>query len=325
MYRNIKNKTLVLILAVLIIFTAIVVFIDTKKGDRSFRSQLIDVDTLKITKIVITPRSNPTSDIELIKKDNKWIVSKNNKEFSADYNVIKHILSTFSSMKPLQIAARTKDKWKEFEVTDSTATIVRIYKGKKKVSTLYIGRFNYIQPKNQSPYSYYYGQQGTMATYVRESKDPNVYLVEGFLAMTFNRDVNDFRNKTVIRFNTNDINKITFSYPDSSFFLVKDNNKWKVNDQPADSASVANYLSSMAWLNSYSLVDDTKPTTKPLMSVKFEGNNLAEPIEVKAYQVADTNYQFLINSSLNPENYFSGKDNDLKNRIFVGKSKFLKK
>jgi len=325
MYRNIKNSNLLIILAVLVVITAIVVLIDTKKGDRSFRSQIVDVDTTKITSIVITPRSNPNSDIELTKKNEKWFVSKDNKEYIADNNVVKNIFNTLVSLKPIQVAARTKDKWKEFEVTDSTATIVKIYKGKKKVGTIYIGRFNYIQPKNVSPYAYYYGQQGTMATYVRVSKDPLVYLVEGFLAMTFNRDVNDFRNKTVLRFNASDVNRITFSYPDSAFTMVKENNKWKIGDLYADSASVTNYLSTIAWLNSYSLVDTLKVSEKPNMSVKFEGNNFAVPIEVKAFKVDDTNHVYLINSSLNPENYFSGKEANLKDKIFVEKSKFLKK
>jgi hypothetical protein len=87
---------------------------------------------------------------------------------------------------------------------------------------------------------------------------------------------------------------------------------------------VAGYLNTLSMLSSSNFVDDQKPLNDMAdFTLNIEGNNFASPIVVKAFK-ADTVNRYLVSSSLNEGAYFSGKSNDLSDKIFAGKNKFFK-
>ena len=251
-----------------------------------------------------------------------WKIKSRQKLFNADENTVNNILKTMTELKPKRVAATDRSRWEEFEVTDSLATRVKLITGKKTGADIYFGKFSYQQPKNQM--AYYYNQQGTITTYVRIARDKIVYVVEGYLGMTLNRGLNDFRNKSIIRSNKSDWTRLSFAYPaDSSFYLVKEGDKWMVDGLLADSASVADYFNSISWLTSSDFVDDQKPLhAKADFSLKIEGDNFVKPLQVKAFK-ADTVNRYLITSSQNEGAFFSGAKSKLTEKIFIGKNKFL--
>ncbi len=322
MYKKLNLKTLAIVLIVLIVAAIAVYLSDSKKGERSFRAQMMDADTSKVTKIVIYPKAEKENAIELIKEPDGWKIISDADSYNADQAMVKNILVTLAGLKPQRLAATEKSRWHEFDVTDSAATRVKIYTGKKLATHLYVGRFSYQPPKNQNPYNY--GQQGTMLTFVRLADEKSVYSVEGFLGMSFGRDVNDYRNKAVTRFNKEDLTRLAFTYPaDSSFALVREGNSWTIEGLVCDSASVADYINTLSVLNSSYFVDDKKPTEdRPDFTLNIEGNNFATPVVVKAFK-SDTITGYMISSSLNKGAWFSGKESDLVNKIFTSKNKFF--
>jgi hypothetical protein len=322
MYKKINIKSLIIIFAVLLILAVIIFYMDSRKGERTFRSNIVDTDTSKVTSIVIYPKINREEPIVIQRKGNFWKIKSRQRLFNADENVINNILKTLTELKPKRVAATDKSRWKQFEVTDSLATRVKLITGKKTGADIYFGKFSYQQPKSQM--AYYYNQRGTINTYVRIANDKIVYVVEGYLGMTLNRELNDFRNKSILRSNKSDWTRLSFTYPaDSSFYLVKEGGKWLVNGIMADSAAVADYFNSISWLSSSDFIDDQKPLhSEPDLSLKIEGDNFVRPIQVKAYK-ADTINRYLITSSLNEGTFFSGRKSKLTEKIFVGKNKFL--
>jgi hypothetical protein len=284
---------------------------------------MVDTDTSRITSIVIYPKAEMENAIELKKVSEGWKVISGTDMFPADEMMIKNMLDVLAGLKPQRLTATEKSHWGEYDVTDSSATRVKLYTGKKLATHLYVGRFSYQPPKNQNPYNY--GQQGTMTTFVRLADEKSVYAVEGFLGMTFGRNVNDFRNKVVIRCNKDDISRVSFTYPaDSSFTLVKEGNQWTVDGLVCDSASVATYLSTISMLTSSDFVDDQVPLSNIAdFTLNIEGNNFASPIALKAFR-SDSVNKYLISSSLNDGAYFSGKRNDLVDKVFVSKGNFFK-
>ncbi|MBN2215477.1 MAG: DUF4340 domain-containing protein [Bacteroidales bacterium] len=323
MYKKLNLKTLVVILVILIIAAMAVYLSDSKRGERSFRAQMVDADTSKVTRIVIYPKAERDDVIELMKEPDGWKVISGTNDYHADQGMVKNILTTLAELKPLRLAATEKPRWHEFDVTDSAATRVKLYTGKKLATHLYVGRFSYQPPKNQNPYNY--GQQGTMSTFVRLADEKSVYAVEGFLAMSFGRGLSDFRNKVITRFNREDLSKLSFTYPaDSSFALIREGNRWTVDGLICDSASAATYINTLSMLSSSNFIDDQEPLKeKSDFILSIEGNNFVTPIVVKAFE-SDTTIGYLISSSLNKGAYFSGTDNDLANKIFVSKNRFFK-
>jgi hypothetical protein len=323
MYKKLNLKTLAIILVILIVAAVAVYLSDSKKGERSFRARMVDADTSKITTVVIYPRAEKENAIELKKESDGWKVISGTDVYPADEIMVRNMMALLADLKPQRLAATEKSRWKEFDLTDSAATRVKLYTGKKLATNLYVGRFSYQPPKNQNPYNY--GQQGTMSTFVRLADEKNVYSVEGFLAMSFGRGINDYRKKIVTRFNKQDISKLSFTYPaDSSFALVREGNNWMVNGLVCDSASVATYFNTLSMLSSSYFVDNKKqPDNQPVFTLNIEGNNFVTPIVVKAFE-SDSTIRYIVSTSLNKGAYFSGKDNNLVNKIFVSKNRFFK-
>ena len=323
MSKKINIKSLLIVFAVLLVIVVLVAIRDSKKGDRSFKVDLIPLDSAQVTAITIYPRSYKDNTIKLQKENGIWRLLKGDKSYTAEKNTVKEILNTLTHLKAERVAATDKEKWATFEVNDTSATRVTLGTGRKTGADLYIGKFSYQQPPNSNPYNY--GQQGKMTTYVRLAGDKNVYAVDGFLSMMFNRKTNDFRNKTIINSDRLDWTRLSFTYPgDSSFVMNRENNKWMINGLLADSASVIRYFNSIYRLKNSDFVDDKKPqSSSPEFSLKIEGKNFANPIQVNAY-AADTTNNFLIASSQNKDTYFSSKKSKLTATLFVGKNHFLK-
>jgi hypothetical protein len=325
MSKKLNIKSLLIIFAVLLVIVVLVAVRDSKKGDRSFKVDLIPLDSAQVTAITIYPRSYKNNPIKLQKESGTWKLLTGDKSYTAEKNTIKEILNTLIHLKAERVAATDKGKWATFEVNDTSATRVTLGTGKKSAADLYIGKFSYQQPKNPNP-SYNYGQQGKMTTYVRLADDKNVYAVNGFLSMMFNRKADAYRNKTIINSDRLEWTRLSFNYPgDSSFVMNKENNKWMINGLLADSTSVMRYFNSIYRLVSSDFVDNEKPqSSTPEFSLKIEGKNFVNPIQVDAY-VSDTTNGYLIATSQNKDTYFSSKKSKLAAKLFFGKNHFLKK
>jgi len=322
MYKKLNIKSLIIIFAVLLILVILIFYIDSRKGERTFRSNIVDIDTSRVTSIIIYPKTIRQEPVEIQRKGYLWKIKSQQKLFNADENIVNNILKTLTELKPKRVAATDKSRWKEFEVTDSLATRVQLITGKKKGADIYFGKFSYQQPKNQM--AYYYNQRGTITTYVRIADEKIVYVVEGYLGMTLNRELNDFRNKSILKSDRSNWTRLSFTYPaDSSFYLIKEGGKWLVNGLLADSGSVTDYFNSISRLTSSDFIDDQKPLYGgPDFTLNIEGDNFVKPIQVKAFK-ADTTNRYLITSSLNEGTFFSGQKSKLTEKIFIGKNRFL--
>ena len=309
MFQKVNNKILGIVFGILLLIGAFIFVFDGGKTERTFREVLVDIDTSKVTEILIYPKSQNHKEVRLYKDKDEWRVDLPS---GGNAKVVdQRISSLFSQLLaiiPKRLAARDESKWNELQV-DSTGSRVKVFEGSKLSLDLVIGRFSFQQPR-------------TMNTFVRLYNDKDVYEVDGFLDMTFNQGANIFRDGTVIKSDHNTWKQIQFTYPaDSSFQLVKSGNEWLLNGKTTDSLKTANYLSRLANLSNNSFVDDVKidPSSSPTFSLNITTSDL-KFIEIKGYQDSTS---FLIHSSQNPEAWFDG--NSISKTIFVGKSSFLSK
>jgi hypothetical protein len=326
MFNKIKIKWLIITFSALLILAVAALISNNSKStisrNRTFKSELTDFDTTKITQICIYPKlKNET--IILSKSGDDWKVMVEDKEYNADPNTIKGMIHTLLNLRATRLAANDRAQWAEYELTDSAASRVQLLAGKNTVVDVYLGKFSYQQPKNVNPYDY--RQQGKMTSYVRLAGHKEVYAVDGFIAMSFNRKADDFRNRTIVRSEKETWNRLSFTGPDHTFDLVKQGNQWTIGGLLADSASVAKYVGSLAWLSNSAFVEENVMLSdKPLYTLSIEGENMASPIKISAFP-ADTLNKYAISSTLNEGAYFSGSSNGLFEKIFVGKENLLVK
>jgi hypothetical protein len=321
MYRKYSIKTLSSVFAALLIVVIGVNLFDSRTSGNTLKDILFEVNEDQVSTIKLYPRSENGQEITLVKNGSTWSVSQDGSSYNGDQNLIGSLVDQINGLKPLRLAATKKDKWSKYEVNDSLATRVVLENNGEVLADIMIGKFSYIQAKNQMPQQNPYMQQprGIMNTYVRLSDEDEVYAVEGFLSMSFNRNLDAFRDKTVLNVQKDQLSRLTFSYPaDSSFVLSKRNDAWFVDELPADSAAVANYLNGLSRVtcNTFSEMAPMAFTHR----VKVEGNSM-EAIDIQALI---SNEGSTFQSSQNKGTNFSEKDNTVLKKVLIGKSALLK-
>jgi len=308
MFRKINTKLLAIIFVALLAIVVLVEIIDNRKGNRTFKSDLVEVNADEITTIELYPRANNGKQIKLFKENDNWKVESDGKIYNADQSTAGQLISSLNNMKSKSVAATSKDRWEQFEVTDSLGTRVKLFNGSNLLSDVIIGKFSFSQPRN-------------MTSYVRLVDDKDVYGVEGMLGMTFNRNLNSFRDRTIIKSNRTDWTKLSFNYPaDSSFVLEKTVDKWMIGETAADSTLVVEYFNNIASLTDGNFADEV-PVIQPTHGLIIEGNNRMQKVEIKGYFIDNEN--FVLQSNQNPEAYFNS--NTSAEKIFVSDKKLIKK
>lgn len=275
------------------------------------------VDTLAISKIEI---HKPRVDQRILfsKNAEQWEVSNGTKQSEINRTAFSNLLNELQKLKVERLVSKSKEKWKDYELTDSLATKVLIGNSKtKKNKTIFIGKTNYNPPTNQ------YGQyrmSGT--TYVRMAGDPKVYAVASMLSNTFNRDFSAWRNSQFLKFDTKSVTSLLFDYSEKQkFALRKKDSVWHLDQNTIDKDKVSSFLSKIAYQNSTKFADAFQPNQAVFASVTIQTKD-QELAKINAYQF-DSN-RYYLHSSQRPNVYFESDSVGLYKQIFVGKNKFEK-
>jgi len=318
MSKRPDNRILLLILVILVAVFLVAKFLKTGKTEKSFKTELVQLDTSKITTILLYPKADDLEEIRFVLNGNNWTVSKDGVISDVGDNAVEGLLAQLIQVKPKRLAARSKERWEEYQLTDSLATRIRVIeKGNNETLDLMIGKFTYQQSNDP------YGGRGNVigTTYVRLWDEEEIYAVDGFLSMSVNREFNSWRNQVITNTRKEDVTKLIFSYPaDTGFIALKNDSIWMANGEVADSLKIDQFLSSLSYKNSSEFKDDFIPSLNPDFQLTIEGNNFS-PVSIQVFSIADD--QYVINSSLNPGSYFQSKREGLYSDLFKSSSYFL--
>ena len=319
--KFLNTKTLIILLVILggiYLVTKL-----TEKEERTFRSEMVSIDSAEVTRMVILPKlGSDGQEVTITKTGSEWKLESEGKTYKADPSSIKNILAELMRMKSERVAAVEESKWKEYEVSDSTGTRIELYSNKKMIADLYVGKFDYTQPKGGQQNPYQQQPKGKMSTYVRPADDNSVYVVDGFIKMSIQPNVNAYRDKTLLACNKEDLTKITYNYASyENFELTNENGQWLLDGIPADSIKTSLYLNKLQKITSSNFIDDAQSfSNTPAFQIRVEGNNML-PVDLKAFPTDSTN-KFIITSSRVPDAQYSGLKAGLFDRIFVEREKF---
>ena len=300
MFRRFNNRQLSIALGVLaLLYLGSWAF--DQKGTASYTKELVLVDTAKIDKIkIILPDAE--ENLELNKAGNAWKISAGgDRSFSASPSTVNAAIGSLQSLSATQLVSTRESAWSEYGVNDSAGIRVQLLQGTEMLSDLWLGSFQY--------------QQAGMTTYARPEGDDNTYLVEGHIRSNFEKEINEWRDKTLIQGPNSQWSSLSFMYPgDSSFQMMRGlNNTWMLPDSTElDVTKVNRYLNRLSSLKGNKFVEQGS-STPVLYTLQI---NAPTPIEVKAYVVNDSTLS--LGSTLNPDAYFEG--NVLSKDIFVGLS-----
>jgi hypothetical protein len=322
MSNRFNNKRLLYLLTGLIVILAITVLIKIPKEKATLKSKIVSLDTSLVSRIILYPKISNGKAVEFSKIKGKWIVKQDNIISTIQAGAVQNLFNEVLNLKPQGLASKDKSKWKEFDLTDSLATRIKFLdKKEKNLADLMIGKFTYKRADN--PYAGYGGNNIQMTSFVRVYNENEVYAVDGMVSFSFNIKFDDWRDKTFIKANRNDITNVRFIYPaDSSFNLVKKGNSWQITDQIADSINVTNYTASLGIMNGETFLDNFRSDQSPVYQLAVEGNNLLN-ISVRCYKGEGID-EYILNSSLNPDVYFISKRDEIFEKLFKPERYFLK-
>jgi hypothetical protein len=309
--KKINNKTLIIILIVLIGIFAVVRIFRTPTKRSNLKKELVSLDTASVTQIKLIPKVDG-AEITFKREGTKWTVTKFGKEYNADLGAANSLLGQLVGLKPQKMVSSKKEKWNDYQVGDST-TSVQVFAGSDAVADLKIGRIGFNQnPAHMQQQQYGGGGFGGAFTYVRVADEDEVYTVDGFLESTFNRSLNDFRNKTLIRLDADDVTKLSFNYPDSGFVVEKRDKKWWIGTVAADSNKIKTYLNQLSFKNAASFADDFVANRQPDLSLVVDGATGT----LAALQAWRRENDWVLASSHQPTVYFSNEGSGLFQTLF---------
>ena len=318
MFSKLSNKTLVIVLLVLGVVIYFALFSD--HSDSSYRNEVINIDSASVTKIKIEiPDKEP---YEIAKEKDNWILKFGEHQSATDQGKVKAFLAQMMPLRTIRIAANSKKSWKKYGV-DNKAAKVSFFKNDNSLATLYLGGVNYEAPESQDQNPYSRGTQGRMIGYARAGDDNTIYVVDGYLKLNYCGDTDSFKKKVLIDVDPKTIDEVDVKNGNASFTLVKNNSQWLVDNQVADSATSAKFVSSISRLRGYEFIgkDIAKDATSAgSVTVKSTNGGL---FKVDAYPVDSTTMALISNH--NHGNIIKDKSHRIFDRLFKEKKYFLKK
>jgi len=315
-----NNRILLWIFLVLAVVLMISRFAGRKKAVRTLDTDIVQIDTAQVTSIQLYPAAEDGRLIGFKKSAGSWDVTMGTIGAAADRQAVQSMLNELQNLKTNQLVSRSVESWSDYDVNDSLGTRIVVSEGNKTALDLVVGKFQYEQP-SQSSYNPYQRNQVSGKTYVRLYDEDEVYTVDGFLALSINRDFESWRDKTVTNFNSSGLTKVVFDYPaDSGFVARKNEAGWMVAGILADSASMASWVNGVARKTNREFADGSRPSGEPDFQVSFEGDNMS-PQRVSAW-VEDESHMVL-NSSINPGTWFRSGREDLFKDLFPGSEELI--
>lgn len=160
-------------------------------------------------------------------------------DYAAQDQAVQSTLTSLQDLELADIVSTNPDKRSNYQV-DSTGTHVQAWEGDKQVMSLIIGK----------------ATQDFAHTFVRRDGSNEVYRAVGMLSYTFNKKPDDWRDKTILALNRDEIDRLELRYPKEELLvqLARRDSLWTVASGKgeavlADSATVANLLTAVAHLN----------------------------------------------------------------------------
>ena len=200
-----KKQTWILILVAVVLL--LVYFVSrTRTPVKRSSEYFVTIDSAAVQKVEI---KHDTSDVILEKRADQWWVAKP-VEYPANPMFGNDLAGKVADLKIENLISEQPDKQKLFDVTDSAGIVVTVDAAGKSPVTFIMGKVD----------------DSYRHTYMRLADSNKIYLVNGVYKSYFTRNVKDWRDKTIAKFDKNDFTQFVLEYPTKSMELIKQDTVW---------------------------------------------------------------------------------------------------
>lgn len=273
------------------------------KPVRSFDPEIISLDSSVVNEVLIYPKAG-TGEIKLLKEGSAWRVSQNGNSYAVMPSAMNGLFTTAQKITAKRIVAKKSDKWEAYEVGDEQKSRYQFKSGGKVLADFILGRFDFDQ------------QARSATSFVRKVGEDAVYAVDGFLSASLGSDINTFRDKTVLKFNKEELKSLELLTESGSFKFQNNNGQWNDGDgNPQDSTKMANWINRLASLNG-SLMVGASPAdlSNVLSSIQLMTDSGQQ--EVKCIKM-EGEKPYKIYSSQNKDSWFESDEAGIYKTLFL--------
>lgn len=192
------------------------------------------IDSLLIDKIEI---KTTNASVVLEKRGVEWFVAQPI-NYKADQSNVGNIINQVKNLEIKSIVSNKPEKHVIFQV-DNAGTQLFLYE------------------KNTEKAAFILGKMGPTYTesYARKINSDEVLLIQGAQSYMFNRQVKDWRDKTIFTTQKENLRQIQYRYGDTLFALTFQDSAWFVGKEKAQQSVVDGILNSLSNLQAEDFID----------------------------------------------------------------------
>ncbi len=201
---NLKKISILLLILILLLIA--VWYVDKKEEKKkAVEGKLYILKPDSIDKIILK-RHNKV--FEFNKKDNIWYLSQPVKEM-ADKSEIQNIIDNFSELQFDRLVENDAKDLKKYGLNKPEIRLI-LYSNNKKIKEILIGIKNEMDS----------------SSYTKTGDENKVVLIASYRRDYLEKELFDYRDKSITDFNTVDAESIEFTYKKINYSFVKKNKDW---------------------------------------------------------------------------------------------------
>ncbi len=281
------NKSTTLLVVVLIILAVIAYFLLSSSSEREVSYKptvsLIKIDSASVAKIEI---KQPTNFVVLENIGGKWEVTSP-LNASADPIAVAQLLNGFSKFKVGSLISSNPEKQHLFQV-DTTGTRITFTDRTGKTSTIIIGKMG----------------PSFSEVYFRLPDSKDVYLGEGIDTWTVNKNVRDWRDRSIVRTTAESISQLDITIGTKSFTFTHDSANWKLGDKVMETTEMNPILNTLSNLRADDFVDTVLEIKSKPINLSIKG---FENVSLSLYPLLPDSSKYFIRTSKSPQLYVISK------------------
>lgn len=285
MFGKLRTSHLVLIVAALAALWWITGLLSPTAKQRTFREQLLQVDTASLGSFTIIPAlSKGIPPLRFMRQGSAWKLAMMNDTTVVDMEPVRGLLGSLANMRVLRVAGNMVSVAERYDLSDSTADHLLLDVPSGRVDLL-VGRCT---------------EGADPMTVVSPAEDPNAYGISGRLGAYADQTFGDWMPKYLVTGDPRNWTSVQFTFPgDTGYTMVRSGSTWLLDGQPTDTARVRKFLGSLARSRALEVADpaDTLQAV-PAFRVLVNDTTRKEPVAVVVYNVPG---RFIVRTSLNPK------------------------
>ena len=281
------NRSTILLLALLLILGAIVLFLLPSDKEREISDAApgvaLQIDSASVVKLEI---QHAPKLILLENIGGKWMVTAPAR-YQADPSAVTRLIGGLSRFKVGSLISSNPEKQHLFQV-DTGGTHIIVTERSGKTTNLIIGKMG----------------PSFSEVYVRQPASQDVYLGEGIDSWSVNKDLKEWRDKTIFTQPAEAIRALTLAADGKQHEFHRDSSGWKSGEKIVETKEINPLLNTLANLRADDFVDTATKFQSQPVTISVQG---AENVSLSLYPVLPDSSKYIVQTSASSQLYTVSK------------------